>query len=60
MEKSKNKEAMIMHKKPAKITCHIIEAVYITKAKLDAKAVAFITSNVLQPTSKCKLKHKGA
>jgi len=60
MEGSEDEETVVMRKKPAKITRHIIEAARTTKAKLDAKPVASVASNVLPPTGKHKLKREGA
>lgn len=51
-------ETMEIRKKPAKVTCQLIEAVCTTKAKQDAKAVTPIAS--IPSTGKCKpLKREG-
>ena len=53
------KETVETCKKPAKVTCQLLEAVRTTKAKQDAKAVTPIAS--VPSIGKCKsLKHKGA
>ncbi|KAI6155585.1 hypothetical protein BKA82DRAFT_5878 [Pisolithus tinctorius] len=58
-EGSEDEETMGIHGKPAKITCHLIEAAHTTtKAKLGAKAAPSQPS-VITATGKCKLKCNG-
>ncbi|KAI5997807.1 hypothetical protein F5J12DRAFT_785033 [Pisolithus orientalis] len=55
-EGSEDEKTMGIHRKPAKITCHLIEAAHTTtKAKLGAKAAPSQPS-VIAATGKCKLK----
>ncbi|KAI5997772.1 hypothetical protein F5J12DRAFT_785006 [Pisolithus orientalis] len=58
-EGSEDEETVGIHRKPAKITCHLIEAAHTTtKAKLGAKATPSQPS-VITATDKHKLKHDG-